>query len=247
MFLREVASGLVDQPLNAPTTVAPLEDESDIHKLAGRLECRLETGLGVQCFIPRSATLDAVSGNQVKGPRAGLPRRGCVEDPCGQVLETALGSDLAAFEIDDAVTLLDTDESVRDDDHRQFALAKLGERVDDPLLGRRVEVRGRLVEHEHGRAHVERAREPEPLALAAGEPHAPLADDRLEPVGSSRRRRRAGRDGSPRRRPRRRSRRRASRARRWRGACRRRGRRPAGRSRSTAASPRVRRAALRRR
>ena len=62
-----------------------------------------------------------------------------------------------------------------------------------PLRGRRVEVRGRLVEHEHRRVGEQRAREHEPLALAAGELAALLADERVEAVGQRARPSRASR------------------------------------------------------
>ena len=56
------------------------------------------------------------------------------------------------------------------------------EHVAHQPLGRlRVEVRGRLVEHQHGRAGEQRARQHEPLALAAGHARALLADERVEP------------------------------------------------------------------
>ena len=49
-----------------------------------------------------------------------------------------------------------------------------------------VEVRRRFVEDEDARARVERSGEPDPLPLAAGEPYAALADDRLEAVRQGR-------------------------------------------------------------
>ena len=52
---------------------------------------------------------------------------------------------------------------------------ELGERGVDLLDAARVEVRGRLVEHEQGRSHRERARDREALASAAGEPVGVLA------------------------------------------------------------------------
>ena len=54
--------------------------------------------------------------------------------------------------------------------------------LDQPLGGRRVEVRGRLVEHEHRRVREQGAREDDPLALAARELAALLADERVEAV-----------------------------------------------------------------
>ena len=53
---------------------------------------------------------------------------------------------------------------------------------DEPLGGRRIEVRGRLVEHEHRRLGEQRAGEHDPLALATRELPALLADERVEAV-----------------------------------------------------------------
>ena len=47
-------------------------------------------------------------------------------------------------------------------------------------LGLRIERRGRLVEHQHRRILEQRARDRQPLALAAGELNAVFADQRRE-------------------------------------------------------------------
>ena len=66
------------------------------------------------------------------------------------------------------------------------AVAGRGEARRRRALGRRrVEVRGRLVEHEHRRVREQRAGEDEALALAARELAALLADERVEPSGSA--------------------------------------------------------------
>ena len=53
----------------------------------------------------------------------------------------------------------------------------------DRDLGLRVEVGGGLVEDHDARAGQQQPGDRESLALSAGEPVAPLADDRVEPVG----------------------------------------------------------------
>ena len=53
----------------------------------------------------------------------------------------------------------------------------------DLVLGCVVERRGRLVQHEDSGPAVERPSKPDPLTLAAGQPHAALADLGLEPGG----------------------------------------------------------------
>lgn len=56
--------------------------------------------------------------------------------------------------------------TVRHDDHRR-ALWQRPDRRDDALLGRRIDGRGRVVEHEHVRAHDECTRKREALALTS--------------------------------------------------------------------------------
>ena len=55
-------------------------------------------------------------------------------------------------------------------------------RRDEPALGERVHRRERVVEHDDARSGDERARERDPLALAAGEVDAALADQRVVAV-----------------------------------------------------------------
>ena len=76
-------------------------------------------------------------------------------------------------------------QAVRDDDHRDRPAQRV-QCLDDPPLGALVEVRGRLVEHEHARMRVQRARKADPLPLTAGKAHAALADDRLDALRQAR-------------------------------------------------------------
>ena len=56
----------------------------------------------------------------------------------------------------------------------------VADRLDDPLFGERVERRGRLVEHQQVRTAQQRARDRQPLLLAARHLHAAFADHRVE-------------------------------------------------------------------
>ena len=71
---------------------------------------------------------------------------------------------------------------VRDDDGRP-AGARLVQTPCDPRLGVRVDRARRLDEDEHLGVREQRAREDEPLPLAARERAAALVDGRVEPVG----------------------------------------------------------------
>ena len=90
--------------------------------------------------------------------------------------------------------------AVGDQQHR--AIAGGGEDVvDERAGGGRIEVGGRLVEHQHGRVGQQRAGEHDPLALAARELAALLADERVQPVRQRRDPRpRSGRGAAPARR-----------------------------------------------
>ena len=84
----------------------------------------------------------------------------------------AVGDETAVLvEHDDAVDEADRGvEVVLDEQDRAVAVRhELGERGVDLLDPLRVEVRGRLVEHEQRRAHRERARDRQPLPSAAGQ------------------------------------------------------------------------------
>jgi hypothetical protein len=69
------------------------------------------------------------------------------------------------------------------DDERRPVAGELGEALLYRRLGLRVDRRGRLVEHQQSGFFEYRPRDDEPLALATGEPHAALADQRVVPVG----------------------------------------------------------------
>ena len=94
--------------------------------------------------------------------------------------------DAAALEDVDPVGVQDGREPVRDQDGDRVAGRRhVADRVDDPFLGERVERRGRLVEHEQVRMAQQRARDRQPLLLAARDLHAAFADHRVEaPVGA---------------------------------------------------------------
>ena len=92
---------------------------------------------------------------------------------------------VSGVERHDLVHLLEPFRAVRDQE--DGAVAGRVEHVVHERLGRRrVEVRRRLVEHEHGRVGEQGAREREALALAAREPRPVLADERVEAVGERR-------------------------------------------------------------
>ena len=59
------------------------------------------------------------------------------------------------------------------------AAHRLGEAGADPRLGRRVDRRGRVVEDQDARVDEQRARDRDPLPLAARERDPALADDRV--------------------------------------------------------------------
>ena len=72
--------------------------------------------------------------------------------------------------------------AVRDHDQRAVA-AKLGERVVDQPLAVDVDLAGRFVEDQEFRVPQKRAGQGDPLPLAAAQPLAVRADDRLVAVG----------------------------------------------------------------
>ena len=78
---------------------------------------------------------------------------------------------LAVVEHEDQVGVAGEQQVVRDDQRRAVA-HEVADRGGE--LG--VEPRGRLVEHEHRRVGEQRAGDRDPLALAAGEPPAALAE-----------------------------------------------------------------------
>ena len=91
----------------------------------------------------------------------------------------------------------DRREPVGDDEGRP-PLHQLGEALLDERLALAVERGGGLVQDQDPRIGEDRARDRDPLALAAGELHAPLADDRVvASAAASRRTRRSGRSRRP--------------------------------------------------
>src|SRR5690606_387573 len=105
--------------------------------------------------------------------------------------------DAATFHDDDPVGLADGREAVRDDDRRAVLHQPL-ERLLHGALAFRIERARRLVEQQDRRVLEERAGDRDALALAAREPHAALAEERVvalrqranEPRGGRRARRR---------------------------------------------------------
>ena len=96
-----------------------------------------------------------------------------------QLLERTLVDDPAVLQEDEAVGVAHGRQPVGDGDHRELA-AQRPQRARDPGFGHRVQRRRGLVEHEESRPLVQRPGDAQALALAAGEPHATLADDGLQ-------------------------------------------------------------------
>ena len=96
-----------------------------------------------------------------------------------ELIVPALGDDAALLHDDDAVGAQHRGEAMGD--HQGGAAGgKVLERLLHRALGFRVERRGRLVEQQDRRVAQDGAGDREPLALAAGEPHALLAEEGLE-------------------------------------------------------------------
>ena len=89
--------------------------------------------------------------------------------------------DPSVDEHDRAVGELDGREPLRRDEHGT-PLERRPQPLDEAPLGERVDGRERIVEHDDARTGDERARECDPLALAAGEIDAALADQRVVAV-----------------------------------------------------------------
>ena len=81
----------------------------------------------------------------------------------------------AVFQIEHPVRALENTLVVRNHYERSFALQIL-EHLDKRILTRLVQVVGRLVEHEHLRPPQQRARDRQPLALAARQKNAAFTD-----------------------------------------------------------------------
>src|SRR5260221_7187266 len=105
--------------------------------------------------------------------------QGCVAPAGGDELVVgAVFDKAAAVDGDDAVAAADGREPVRDDEHRSPAADLLHALLDD-ALALVIERARRLVENEDARIGDERARDRQPLLLAAREAAAALADDRV--------------------------------------------------------------------
>jgi hypothetical protein len=90
--------------------------------------------------------------------------------------------DPAAVHHDDAIGPLRRREAMGDHDHRA-PFDHRGQRTLHRGLGRRVEARGRLIEHDHRGIGQRHARDPDELPLAGREPHAPRLDVGVNPLG----------------------------------------------------------------
>ncbi len=99
-----------------------------------------------------------------------------------QVAVRAALGDATGLDHQDLVGVHDRRQPVGDDDGRA-ALQRCGQGGLNIGLRGRVEVRGRLVEDHDPRLGEQESGDRQPLALAAREPVAALADDRPEPVG----------------------------------------------------------------
>ena len=119
---------------------------------------RRPVGLGI---VTRGAEVDHAAectagtarDSVITGVRDERRRRGLVEpgDDRPNLVDGPVGTDDPRLEVDQPVAVADARHPVRDDDHRHAAL-KLSQRVDDVTLGRLVEIRRRLVEHQHASA-----------------------------------------------------------------------------------------------
>ena len=165
-----------------------------------------------------------VAGGEVdrrRGRRTGRGRPGSTSSSSSW---RALGHHPSGVEHDDAVGQAQRRAAVGDEDRRAVG-HQLPQGVVDGLLGRRVDRRGGVVEHQDARVGEDGPGQGDALALAAREGDAPLADDGVVALGQ--RGRRSVVHPPPRRPPRPRRRwRRAGRRRCWPARCRRRGRRP---------------------
>src|SRR5260221_8454963 len=105
--------------------------------------------------------------------------QGCVAPASGDELVVgAVFDKAAAVDGDDAVAAADGREPMRDDEHRSPPRNLLHALLDD-ALALVIERARRLVENEDARIGDERARDRQPLLLAAREAAAALADDRV--------------------------------------------------------------------
>ncbi len=103
---------------------------------------------------------------------------GVAASPGQQLLVPATLDDAASLDDEDRVGSPDRRQPVGDDEGRA-PLHQLGEALLDQGLALAVERGGGLVEDQDSRVGQDRAGDRDPLALAAGELDAPLADDRV--------------------------------------------------------------------
>ena len=101
-----------------------------------------------------------------------------------QLLRRPLLRHAPGLDHDDVVGVARERHRVRDED-RRAALHERHQAVHDLRLARRVEARGRLVEHEDRRVAQQDARDPDALALAARQPDALRAERAVEAAGQA--------------------------------------------------------------
>ena len=101
-----------------------------------------------------------------------------------QLLRRPLLRETPGLDHDDVVGVARERHRVRDED-RRAALHERRQAVHDLRLARRVEARGRLVEHEDRRVAQQHARDPDALALAARQPDALRAERAVEAAGQA--------------------------------------------------------------
>jgi hypothetical protein len=99
-----------------------------------------------------------------------------------QFVVRATLADLPAVDHHDLVRLADGRQPVRDDQGCPAGQRGL-ERALHRGLGLQVEVRGRLVEHNHRRRFEQQSGQRDPLLLAARQPVPAIAGDGVKPVG----------------------------------------------------------------
>src|SRR5262249_48690129 len=130
----------------------------------------------------RARTMSDGSGDELGVARCKRRVASAAED---QVVVPAVLDDAAVVEHDDLVGVAHGREPVGDRDRRS-ALGETVERLLHEPLGLGVERARRLVEDEDRRVPQDRPRDRNPLLLAAGEPVAAFADDRVVAVGQGR-------------------------------------------------------------
>ena len=101
-----------------------------------------------------------------------------------QVLVPALRRDAAVVQHQDQIRVADSADALGDDERRALARAnKPVERFADGGFGLGVNRRGAVVKDQQARIDQQGTRDRQPLALAARQADAALADERLVPLG----------------------------------------------------------------